>query len=173
MNRSNQDFAEKLYLILEDPKNINIIRWSDDGETFIILDTIEFARKILELYFKHKNLNSFVRQLNKYDFHKMKSSDETLERYGNHIWEFKHANFQRKRRELLGKIVRKKSLNERKNEYGELSNDVAEKKHNASNTDAFAFKNSFITLSDDLRRYYGPKKVYYEWREKKCRLSKG
>lgn len=127
MDRPTKEFSEKLYEILDDSRNTSIIRWNDDGQSFLLLDTIEFARSILEQYFKHKNLNSFVRQLNKYDFHKIKSSPETLEKYGFHVWEFKHAYFQRNRRDLLSRIRRKRSVSERRSDYSNFDSDMAEK----------------------------------------------
>lgn len=127
MERPIKEFSEKLYEILDDSRNSSIIRWNDDGQSFLLLDTIEFARSILELYFKHKNLNSFVRQLNKYDFHKIKSTPETLEKYGFHVWEFKHTYFQKNRRDLLGRIRRKRSVSERRSDYSNFDSDMAEK----------------------------------------------
>lgn len=127
MNRQSKEFSEKLYDILEDSKNSDIVRWSDSGLSFVVLDTVEFAREILESYFKHRNLNSFVRQLNKYDFHKVKSSAETVQKYGLQVWEFQHVHFQRRRRDLLSRIRRKRSGSERRDEHGSFESDIAEK----------------------------------------------
>ena len=54
---------------LEDGKNTELIRWSDDGNSFIVLDEDEFAKKLIPELFKHNNYASFVRQLNMYGFH--------------------------------------------------------------------------------------------------------
>jgi heat shock transcription factor, other eukaryote len=53
-----------------DSSHTDLIRWSDDGRSFIVLDEDEFARTLIPELFKHSNYASFVRQLNMYGFHK-------------------------------------------------------------------------------------------------------
>ena len=62
-------FVQKLSSFL-DSGNTSLIRWSDDGRSFIVLDEDEFARTLIPELFKHNNYASFVRQLNMYGFHK-------------------------------------------------------------------------------------------------------
>ncbi|TIA44809.1 hypothetical protein D6C77_10784 [Aureobasidium pullulans] len=63
-------FVQKLSSFLDSSNNTDLIRWSDDGNSFIVLDEDEFARTLIPELFKHNNYASFVRQLNMYGFHK-------------------------------------------------------------------------------------------------------
>ncbi|KAK1349759.1 Heat shock transcription factor [Hamiltosporidium tvaerminnensis] len=107
------EFVDKLYNMVQDNLNEPYIRWNSDGKSFIIIHPPEFARCILENYFKHANLSSFVRQLNKYHFHKIKSSENIIEAFGSQVWEFRNPDFQKNRPDLLTRIKRKRSSNER------------------------------------------------------------
>ncbi|KAI8371778.1 HSF-type DNA-binding-domain-containing protein [Radiomyces spectabilis] len=66
---SRANFIKKLYTMIDDPNIEHLIRWSSNGNYFIILDEAEFSKSILPRYFKHDNWGNFVRQLNMYDFH--------------------------------------------------------------------------------------------------------
>ncbi|OLN91674.1 Transcription factor prr1 [Colletotrichum chlorophyti] len=91
-----------------DPAYANIVRWGNEGDTFVILETDKFTNDILPKHFKHSNFSSFVRQLNKYDFHKLRRNDENNESpYGKQAWEFKHSAFRADRKDNLDNIRRK------------------------------------------------------------------
>lgn len=59
-------FLSKTYQLVDDPGTDLIVSWNEDGNTFVVWKPPEFARDVLPNYFKHRNLSSFVRQLNTY-----------------------------------------------------------------------------------------------------------
>jgi hypothetical protein len=61
-------FPQKLFEILNDPNNNDIIQWLDSGFGFKIIDLHKFTATICSIYFKHTKITSFQRQLNLYGF---------------------------------------------------------------------------------------------------------
>ncbi|OAA56955.1 stress response transcription factor [Niveomyces insectorum RCEF 264] len=105
---SSSDFVRKLYKMLEDPAYNSVVRWGNDGESFVVLENEKFTKTILPKHFKHSNFASFVRQLNKYDFHKVRHNDENNKSaYGQGVWEFKHPEFRQHKKDSLDNIRRK------------------------------------------------------------------
>ncbi|KAJ6500673.1 HSF-type DNA-binding-domain-containing protein [Mycena sanguinolenta] len=102
---STSDFVKKLYKMLEDQSFQNVVSWGPQGDCFVVKDMNEFTKSILPRMFKHSNFASFVRQLNKYDFHKVKNTDDT--QFGEHSWTFRHPDFHADRRDALENIKRK------------------------------------------------------------------
>ncbi|QLQ79999.1 hypothetical protein HG537_0C06480 [Torulaspora globosa] len=109
---SSNDFVRKLFGILERGEYSDIVRWTESGDSFVVLDTGKFTTQILPNHFKHSNFASFVRQLNKYDFHKVKKTPEERQtsQYGELSWEFKHPFFTRHNEEALDNIKRKTTV---------------------------------------------------------------
>ncbi|KAF8312049.1 uncharacterized protein EI90DRAFT_1354544 [Cantharellus anzutake] len=103
-------FLNKLYSMVTDPETDDLIRWADEGESFLVPNHEKLGREVLPRFFKHGNFASFVRQLNMYGFHKvpqlqqgvLKNETET------ELWQFTEPNFQRDRPDLLENIQRKK-----------------------------------------------------------------
>ncbi|PYH46836.1 putative stress response transcription factor SrrA/Skn7 [Aspergillus saccharolyticus JOP 1030-1] len=95
--------------MLEDPSYAEIVRWGDEGDSFVVLECEKFTKTILPKHFKHSNFASFVRQLNKYDFHKVRQNNEENGQspYGANAWEFKHPEFRANSKESLDNIRRK------------------------------------------------------------------
>ncbi|XP_057982827.1 heat stress transcription factor A-3 [Malania oleifera] len=92
-------FLSKTYDLVDDPSLDPIISWGPTGKSFVVWDTVEFARLILPLNFKHNNFSSFARQLNTYGFRKIDTDK----------WEFANESFLRGNRNLLTSIHRRKS----------------------------------------------------------------
>ncbi|CAM9504066.1 unnamed protein product [Choristocarpus tenellus] len=100
----------------------DIVSWSTSGTSFVIKRVDLFEEEVIPRFFNHKNLFSFVRQLNFYGFSKVKGSSRTSSRSSSGTggsarsvpqgtsgwWEFKHPKFQRGCRNLLVEIKRRK-----------------------------------------------------------------
>lgn len=95
-------FLEKLYDIMENASLQPYISWQPDGLSFLIKDVQAVSEFVLPHYFKHNNIQSFVRQLNMYNF--------TKTRHDSNFREFRQPLFQRDRRDLLSAIKRKSQV---------------------------------------------------------------
>ncbi|KAK1072508.1 kinase-regulated stress-responsive transcription factor skn7 [Friedmanniomyces endolithicus] len=101
---SSSDFVRKLYKMLENAQDETVVRWGDQGDSFV-----RFTKNVLPRHFKHSNFASFVRQLNKYDFHKVRHNNEEggASPYGAGAWEFRHPDFKMNNKDALENIRRK------------------------------------------------------------------
>ncbi|KAM0277033.1 hypothetical protein ACHAQH_006163 [Verticillium albo-atrum] len=106
-------FVQKLSSFLDEEKNVELIRWSDKGDSFIVLDEDEFAKTLIPELFKHNNYASFVRQLNMYGFHKRVGlSDNSMrasERKNKSPSEYSNPYFRRGHPNLLWLINKPKN----------------------------------------------------------------
>lgn len=99
-------FLNKLHAILSNSGLSSIICWAKDGDRFNILDPERLQDEVIPQYFKHRNLKSFVRQLNLHGFKKVRVgpriTDSTIESY-------RHTLFRQHQPDLLNFIKRKVS----------------------------------------------------------------
>eukprot|EP00828_Plagiopyla_frontata_P040486 TRINITY_DN5502_c0_g1_i1.p1 TRINITY_DN5502_c0_g1~~TRINITY_DN5502_c0_g1_i1.p1 ORF type:complete len:274 (+),score=44.16 TRINITY_DN5502_c0_g1_i1:101-823(+) len=94
-------FILKAYEILQDPINEKIVSWNKEGNGFVIKDMNNFGEYILPVNFKSNNVYSFIRQLNLYDFHKVRNP------LNNSQHEWVHPDFLRGNKKNLCNIKRK------------------------------------------------------------------
>nr|XP_046228642.1 heat shock factor protein 2 [Scatophagus argus] len=109
-NSSVPAFLTKLWTLVEDADTNEFICWSQEGNSFLVLDEQRFAKEILPKFFKHNNMASFIRQLNMYGFRKVMHIDAAIvkqERDGP--VEFQHPYFKHGQDDLLENIKRKVS----------------------------------------------------------------
>ncbi|XP_047312002.1 heat shock factor protein HSF24-like [Impatiens glandulifera] len=91
-------FLTKTYDLVDDPSSDDVVSWNEDGTTFVVWKTADFAKDMLPNFFKHNNFSSFVRQLNTYGFKKIVPDK----------WEFSNDNFKKGQKHQLIKIRRRK-----------------------------------------------------------------
>ena len=107
-------FLQKLYNILQDEKNNDIIRWNSEGNGFRLIDYKRFVKELLSKNFKTEVFSSFIRQLNLYDFHKIKSKDSNnklINGNTNTFYEFTNVNFLKDQPEKIN-LIKRKTKNE-------------------------------------------------------------
>lgn len=129
---------------MEDGRNTELIRWSDNGNSFIVLDEDEFAKTLIPELFKHNNYASFVRQLNMYGFHKKVGlSDNSMrasERKNKSPSEYSNPYFRRGHPDLLWLIQKPKNMGgpapkrKGKSETDPIDDDVDEYVDDVANT---------------------------------------
>ena len=90
------DFVAKLYEILEDSQNSDIIAWNE--AEFAIKNTEALVKEVLPKYYRHSKLELFIRQLNLYGFRKVSKPSQKEYLF------FKNDIFRQGAPELLHKI---------------------------------------------------------------------
>ena len=103
-------FLLKLYEILNNKDYSKIIHWNKNGSYIVITNIHALSTKILPIYYNHQNYSSFVRQLNMYNFHKIRTNPNNSEQY------FIHEEFNKsKTPNEIKSLKRKKKNDGRKN----------------------------------------------------------
>jgi hypothetical protein len=105
LDSTKSSFLSKLFSILSNAEISNVVSWNKDGDLFQIYDSDRFQNEVIPMYFKHKNLKSFIRQLNLHGFKKLRNKvkqvrDPLVDLY-------KHNFFRRDQPDLMAFIKRK------------------------------------------------------------------
>lgn len=76
-SRKDATFPMKLHKLLSDPEAEGIITWLPHGRSWKIIKQEEFETVLLPRYYNHRNIPSFMRQVNGWDFRRVaKGTDE-------------------------------------------------------------------------------------------------
>jgi len=127
-----QPFIAKLYQMIDscDRDAPSIASWDDSGQTFIVKDTKAFATNIMPNYMQTKQFDSFIRNLNFYDFHKIHAlpipKSDRDPGAAKHV-KYRHPNFQRNKMDLVKEI--KRSTRKVRNAAAQQEKDVEQIKH--------------------------------------------
>ncbi|KAG0208532.1 stress-responsive transcription factor hsf1 [Mortierella sp. GBA30] len=140
-------FLTKLYNMVGDTASNSLIKWSDNGQSFLVLNHVEFAKEVLPKFFKHNNFSSFVRQLNMYGFHKVPHIQQgvLMPDADSEQWEFSNPHFQRNQPDLLYLVSRKKATG------GNEDKDALTMDLNHIVQEVSAIKRHQVAISTDLK----------------------
>lgn len=153
-------FIIKLWKMINDPDCNDLISWSENGQSFIIMDPPRFSQE-LSKYFKHNNLSSFIRQLNMYGFRKV----ATIQNLNDDL-HFYHPDFVRDNPDGLEAIKRK--LPQKIAENVDLKNvihgikEIEDKHNNVSHSLAELKKENEMLWAElhDLRQKHQQQQLY-------------
>merc|ERR1711959_792571 len=103
--KNHNQFVVTLWSIFNCTEHKEVCSWNASGDSILIKQIPAFISEVLPQFFNHGNLQSFVRQLNMYDFHKL-----SMKTSNRQSWQcFQHENFRQGRPDLLCHIKRKSS----------------------------------------------------------------
>jgi len=115
---SRKLFVDKVFELVNDPSMSDVIRWSEDGSSFVISNEEKLVNQVFPELFKHNSMDSFIRQLHHYGFKKNTKDKNSLE--------FSNSMFVRGRPELISSIKRKGAVTKAKNVNSEVDELLAQ-----------------------------------------------
>ena len=113
-----KSFLDKLYAILSNDSYSQYIHWSPDGLYIIISDPNGLSKKVLPEFYKHHNFSSFVRQLNMYNFTKVRTSNKREQKEQKYM----HKEFNESKKAEEIKLIKKKKLKTEPKDNDNLTN---------------------------------------------------
>ena len=133
-HKTRPAFVNKLWSMVNDINNKDLIQWAGDGKSFIVTNRESFVHNILPRYFKHSNFASFVRQLNMYGWHKVQDvKSGSIQGSSDDRWQFANENFEKDREDLLINIVRQRGGNHHQQGTNDNNNNNNNNNNNYSN----------------------------------------
>lgn len=137
-------FVYTTFDMVNELKNSSAIGFNLEGDVIEIRDLDLLADKILPVYFRHRNVTSFYRQLNSYGFRTTRSVTPNV------VHAFSHELFRRDRPDLLCNIIRKKcakrsGMKDASNEESSCKNEIK----NSPSSPISMSSSSSITTNDD------------------------
>ena len=174
-HEKSESFLVKLFEILKVKQYHIYITWTEDGNCLKIKDMSGLTKKILPKYFKHHNYASFVRQLNMYNFHKLRNQGNFNEQI------FQHEQFKKGcTLENVKQIKRKiylENKNKKEDENISLKNKIQflinQNKENIEIQNNLKKEIEFLTKKNDLLNnrldLYNQKLVYQSDENKKMK----
>lgn len=74
MDLKQSKFLITTFKMLQNSEYEDIVGWNSMGTSLVINNRARFIEEVLPVEFSHKNLSSFIRQLNLYGFKKNRDS---------------------------------------------------------------------------------------------------
>ena len=102
--KSQFKFISKLIEILDNPSMSSIITWNDEGNVIEIRDEKRFIEEILPKHYKHNSMSNFIRQLNMYNFKKVKNYKR------RNVIAYSNIFFRKNCNSLLPEVIRKNTF---------------------------------------------------------------
>ena len=127
ISKAEPSFLVKLYKILNENECNSYIHWSQDGLSIIISDSNGLTKKVLPKYYNHHNFASFVRQLNMYNFHKIRSDPKSGEQ------KYIHSEFVKQKTIKEIQLIRRKIKTEEEKTSSDKIKLVSDKKIGTTN----------------------------------------
>ena len=128
ISKAEPSFLVKLYKILNENEYNPYIHWSQDGQSIIISDSNGLTKKVLPKFYNHHNFASFVRQLNMYNFHKIRTDPKSGE------IKYFHSEFVKWKTVKEIQSIRRKIKTEEEKTSSEKTKILSDKKIGTTNT---------------------------------------